>query len=183
MKAPLFGRDPRGARGPGIRAGVFFFVLLLAACGYRFVGRGGFPGGVEHVFVQALENKSSFTGIENLITRELLTEFVLRQENHLANSRSEADAVLSGAVTNAAIRTVSPSSSDTARERRITVWIDLKLARTNGEILWKAGDLSDYEEYRTTPDKQETEILQRRAIARIGQRLAERALNLLTENF
>ncbi len=47
-------------------------ILILAGCGYSFPGSGEFPEGVNQIFVEVLENKTSETGVENIVTSILI---------------------------------------------------------------------------------------------------------------
>ena len=52
--------------------------LALCAYGYRFSGTGQFPTGVNHIFVQLFENRTSEVGIESVLTDELINQFTSR---------------------------------------------------------------------------------------------------------
>ncbi len=158
-------------------------IFTLVGCGYRFPGTGSFPQGVDHIFVEVLENKTSESGIESTVTRNLINEFTLREEESLAGNIKDADSILSGAVSRIAFHTITSKGKDSARERRVTVWLSLKLADREGNVLWAAKDLSDNEAYSVVDDKNETERNKRAAIDVASKRIAERALNRLTDGF
>ena len=157
--------------------------ISLAGCGYRFTGSGTFPDGVNHVFVEVLENKTSESGIENTITRNLINEFTLREKEAFVGNINEADSILSGTVSRIAFHTIVAKGKDSALERRVTVWVSLKLTDREGSLLWAAKDLSDNEAYRVVEDKNVTERNKRDAIGLASRRIAERALNRLTDDF
>jgi hypothetical protein len=48
--------------------------MFLSSCGYRFVGSGSFPAGIKSVSIPILENRTSETGMENIITNDLIYE-------------------------------------------------------------------------------------------------------------
>ncbi len=160
-----------------------FFLITLIGCGYRFTGSGSFPDGVNHVFVEVLENRSSESGIETTVTSNLVNEFTLREKETFVGDINEADAILSGTVSRVAFHTISAKGKDSARERRVTVWVSLKLTDMEGSELWAARDLSDNEAYEVVDDKNATERNKRVAIGRASRRIAERALNRLTDDF
>ncbi len=159
------------------------FILTLVGCGYRFTGSGTFPDGVNHVFVEVLENKTSESGIENTITRNLINEFTLREKEAFVGNINEADSILSGTVSRIAFHTIVAKGKDSALERRVTVWVSLKLTDKEGSVLWAAKNLSDNEAYRVVEDKNVTERNKRDAIGLASRRIAERALNRLTDDF
>ena len=158
-------------------------ILTLIGCGYRFPGTGAFPEGVNHIFVKVLENQTSESGIESTVTRNLIDEFILREQGSLVGSVEDADSILSGVVARIAFHTISSAGKDSARERRVTVWVSLKLATTEGNVIWAAKNLSDNQAYNVTDDKNETELNKRVAIGLASKRIAERALNRLTDDF
>jgi outer membrane lipopolysaccharide assembly protein LptE/RlpB len=160
-----------------------FLIVALAGCGYRFSGSGTFPAGVNHVFVKVLENETSESGIETTVTSNLINEFTLREKETFVGNIDEADSILSGAVSRIAFYTISAKGKDSAQERRVTVWVSLKLTDKNGSVIWAAKDLSDNEAYRVVEDKNVTERNKRVAIGLASRRIAERALNRLTDNF
>ena len=158
-------------------------LTMLVGCGYRFAGSGTFPGGVNHVFVEVLENQTSESGIESTVTENLVNEFTLREKEAFVGDINEADSILSGTVSGISFQTISSRGKDSARERRVTVWVSLQLSDRDGRVLWAAKDLSDNEAYRVVDDKNETERNKRVAIGRASRRIAERALNRLTDDF
>lgn len=158
-------------------------LLTLAGCGYHFPGSGVFPQGVTRIFVEVLENQTSETGIENIVTQNLIDEFTLREVGRLAGNVKNADSILSGAVSRLTIQTISTRGRDSANERRVTVWVDLKLTDKEGDVIWRAKGISDNQEYSVSDDKNLTEQNKRVAINLASRRIAERALNRLTDDF
>lgn len=169
----------------GTRAGwlVFLFGLLLCCCGYHFPKEGGFPEGVDLIFVKILENRTSESGVENIVTQNIINEFVLREKKSLTGNLNNADAILSGDVSQISIRTIAAKGRDSARERRVTVTINLKLDNREGRVIWAAKELSDNQAYLVGEDKNATEKNKRDAIRIASKRIAERALNRLTDDF
>lgn len=164
--------------------GLFFLCgVLLGACGYRFPGGGGFPENVQHVFVDVLHNRTSETGVENIVTQSLKNEFVLRAKDKMTNDKSDADAILTGVVTNMKIKTIAAAGKNAARQRRVTLRVDLKLTRPAGDIIWAVQGLTDNQAYNVTGDKNLTETNRREAIALISRRLAEKILNRWSDDF
>jgi hypothetical protein len=157
--------------------------MLYGACGYRFASDGAFPGDTHLLFVKVLENRTSETGVENIVTGALLSELTLRRTNNLASSIDDADVVLSGVVQLLTIRTISVSVPDVADERRVTVDVDLKLTKKDGDIVWAAKGLSDFEEYRVDTNTERTDQNRRDAIKVLSQRIAERAVNRFSDDF
>ena len=162
---------------------IFLFAWLSAACGYRFAEEVGFPGDTDRLFVRLLENKTQETGVESILTAALLKELTLRKTDQLASGIDDADIVLSGAVSRVTIRTISVSKSTVADERRVTVSVDLKLEKKDGNIVWAANGLSDFEEYLVDTDTEKTDANRRNAIRVLAKRIAERTVNRFSDDF
>ena len=168
-----------------MRAGwlVFLIGLLLCCCGYHFPKEGGFPEGVDLIFVKILENRTSESGVENIVTQNIINEFVLREKQSLTSNLNNADAILSGDVSQISTQTIAAKGRDSARERRVTITVNLKLDNREGRVIWAAKELSDNQAYLVGADKNATEKNKRDAIRIASKRIAERALNRLTDDF
>ena len=162
---------------------IVLIAVLCCACGYRFGGQSGFPGDSGRLFVKLLENRTQETGVENIVTAALLSELTLRKTDGLASGIAHADVVLSGVVEKVAIRTISTRRKDTAGERRVTVTIDLNLKNQNGSVVWAANKLTDDEGYFVDADEERTDQNRRDAIRVLSQRIAERVVNRMSDDF
>ena len=157
--------------------------ILVISCGYHFAGQGGFPGDAERLFVKVLENRTQETGVENIFTAALLSELTLRKTDNLASGLDNADVVLSGVVEEVAISTISSRTRDTAGERRVTVTVDLKLSKQDGNVVWTTKSLSDNEGYSVDPNNERTDENRRDAIRVLSRRMAEKVVNRLSDDF
>ena len=167
----------------GIKWANILIWVLLCACSYRFAGGGVFPSGVETIFINDFENRTADTGIESIVTNQVIFEFSRRNKNSLAPNIDIADAVMYGVISKQTIRTISARGQDSANERRVTLWVNFKLEKPNGNIVWVADNMSDNEAYNVAEAKLETEQNRRDAIAVLSGRLAERAYSRLTDDF
>lgn len=158
-------------------------LLMLYGCGYNFPGSGEFPQGIRQIYIEVFKNKTSESGVENIITRNMINEFTLREEQSLATSIDSADAILGGAVTRIFIRTIASKGESSASERRVTVSVDFKLTGKDGKLIWAANKITDNEAYPVSTDKNVTETNKRIAIDDASKRIVERALNRLTDDF
>ena len=158
-------------------------IVSLAGCGYHFPGGGAFPEGVDRIFVEVLENKTNETGVENIVTSNIIDEFILREKNSIAANINDADSILSGSVAKITIHTITAKGRDSASERRVTVSVNLNLNNKKGKVIWAAKGLSDDQAYSVSDDKNLTERNKRVAIGLASRRIAERALNRLTDDF
>ena len=167
----------------GLKWTIILIWVLLSGCGYRFAGSGSFPTGVETIFIEDLVNRTADTGIESIVTNQIIFEFTRRNKNCLAPNKDIANAVMSGVITRETIRTVSSVSEDTANERRVTLWVNLKVVKPNGKVVWVGENLSDNETYKVTEDKLQTERFRKEAIGVLSGRMAERVYGRLTDDF
>ena len=157
-------------------------LLTLSACGYRFSGGGSLPGGVKRVTVGVFSNSSGETGVEGIISNDIVYEFT-RNGKDFTPRKESADAVLSGSVLSVTTWPISRRSTHNVQERRISVTISLKMTDSKGGILWQAPTLSENEEYEVTDEKGTTEQNKRKAIQKLSRRLAERVFYQMTDNF
>ncbi len=162
---------------------IILIATLCGACGYRFAEQGGFPGDTNRLFVQVLENQTQETGVESTITAALLDELTLRKTHQLTGGNDEADIILSGVVKQVTIRTIAVSEPTVAAERRVTVTVDLKLTKTDGSTAWAANGLSDFQEYLVNQNTELTDANRRIAIRKLANRIAERVVNRLSDDF
>ena len=160
-----------------------FFILGVLGCGYNFPGAGEFPEKINQIYIEVFKNKTSESGVENIITRNMINEFPLREEKSLATSIDTADAILGGEVTRIFIRTIASKGESSASERRVTVSVDFKLTRKDGRVIWAVKKITDNAAYPVSTDKNVTETNKRLAIDEASKRIAERALNRLTDGF
>lgn len=156
---------------------------MLYGCGYDFPGGGEFPEGISQIYIEVFKNKTSESGVESIVTRNLIDEFTLREEKSLATNIDTADAILGGTVTKIFIRTIASKGESSASERRATVSVDFKLTRKDGQLIWAVNEITDNEAYPVSTDKNVTETNKRIAIDEASKRIVERALNRLTDGF
>lgn len=159
-------------------------VVLLVACGYHFAGSGRFPGGVRHIYITMLKNRTSETGVESRFTNDLIYEFTRNREAAVADNRESADAILTGTIVSLAVQNISLATIDTAIERRVIGTVDLRLARPDGQLIWSSGNIVDQEDYMVVSgNKTATDQNKSDAIAELSKKIAEAAFNRLTDNF
>lgn len=167
------------------RAKIFlisFSLLSLFSCGYRFAGGGALPGGIQTVAVDIFENRTSETGVEGIISNDIIFEFT-RNGRSFTTQKARADAFLYGKIESIRTRSIARKSVHQAQERRVTMTIALKLSDTKGNLLWQSGSLSENEEYDVLEDKAATELNKRAAISALSKRLAEKVYYQMTDEF
>lgn len=171
----------RKSRNTLIQISIFPISLLYATmilgCGYHFLGTGTLPDNITKVYVRMLENQTREIGLENSMTDELIVTFS-RGNAVISKSENAADAILSGVIKRMQDNTVSR----TQQERRITIWVDLKLTDSNGKTVWAGSGISDSRIYTTVSGSGSAETREN-AIRLLCERVAQMAYQRMTNDF
>ncbi len=158
-------------------------LVPLTSCGYRFAGSEELPQGIERLFIQLLDNKTTEPGIDIVVTNELKNEFIRKYRGVLVD-REAAEAILSGAVVGIRTETVARKGPLTALERSVSMTIDLKLKTSGNERIWFAKGISRDDTYTVVSgDKEITEQNKRKALKDLAERIAEISFYRLTDDF
>ncbi len=123
---------------------VYLCVLLIVAavaqagCGYGLIGRtSNLPEDIDSIFVETLENRTTRQQINLYLTQAIVDEFVTRRRFTIVSSASEADAVLSGALTAYIVRPVEFGPDGRATRYEFTIRTDLEFKRQEGgDVIW-----------------------------------------------
>jgi outer membrane lipopolysaccharide assembly protein LptE/RlpB len=168
-----------------LRFGVVLLVVAMvtAACGYRFGGGGDLPGGAQQVFVAVLENRSAETGLEALMTNDLIYEMMRTRPDSYTSERPMADAVMTGTIRETRTISVARLSNQASLRRRVTAYVDLQLTNRQGEVVWKVRRLSAKQEYDVVKDSAVTEQNRQKALKSMSSKFAEKVVIRLTEAF
>ncbi len=148
---------------------IIFFILclliLVSGCGYRFAGTGDFAEGTESIFIPILENRTSESRLEKLVTDDLIYVFTKNRKDILAGSIDDADAVLYGIVNSISTTTISRDDPNTSSERSVKLFVDTKLVVPEGRVIWRVKGITADEAYNVVPDnKYRTEQNRQEAI-------------------
>lgn len=159
-------------------------LVVVGACGYRFAGQGAFPKGVERIFIEVFENRTGKTGIERVVTNQVVFEFTRQREQSLASGAENADAVLKGVIRTIRTQTISRVGTEVASEREVIMTVDLRLiTQGGGEVIWAAQGLVDRQPFDVADTKLETDRNESLALARLSERMSERIFARLTNDF
>lgn len=162
---------------------ICLLTIFLVSCGYQFAEVGQLPGGVQRVFVAVLDNRTAETGIETILSNDLIHEFT-RGGNPVSRNRQGADAVLTGRIADLRIDTVSRRGTQISLSRRVVLSVDLSLTGPSDSILWAVNRVSESQVYDIVEgNKPATEQKRRMAIKTLSKRLAETVYNRLTAGF
>lgn len=163
---------------------VLAVAVAVAACGYEFRGKqNNLPSDVRSIAVPVFKNKTNEIRIEQIFTDAVIFQFTRSQMVRVV-SEGQADAVLSGTVNRVEIVDVALTSSDTSRQRRITIWVNAKLIRKkDGKVLWADKSLWQNRTYDVAGSPQATEVNKRAAISLLATQMAQTLHDRVFENF
>ena len=170
--------------GWGLRVVIIMACLVwVTACGYQFAGSGGPPQGVEKLFIQLLDNKTTESDVDILITNALKNEFIQKYRGVLVD-REVATAVLSGVVVGIRTETVARRGVLQSLERRISVTVDLTMKSSGRERIWFAKGITTSDTYSVVSgDKEATAGNKQVVLQDLARRIAEISFNRLTDDF
>ena len=140
------------------------------------------PGGVQTIAIEIFENRTPETGLENILTNDLIYEFTRKGRRVQKNSK-DADAILTGVIQSERITTISRQAQQSPLARRIEITVNLKLTGSGGGVKWSASNVSAFEDYDVAADRQVTDINKRKAIENLSKKLSEKVYSRLTDNF
>ena len=155
---------------------------FISGCGYKLVGGGRLPGGVQTVCVSIFENRSAETGVENQLAGDLNYEFT-RNGIKVFGEPSRADALLTGTIKSVSVETASYTGDDVTMESRVTVVVDARLKDKNGQEIWSADNVIEKQTFTAVKDKQANLSNKKDAISKLSRRFAESFYGRLTEDF
>jgi len=160
----------------------WFALILTTACGYHFSGGGELPGGIRTVSISIFENRSGETGIETILTNDLVNQFT-RFDTVRIVGKDQAEAILTGTIRSARTRTIAHKSPSQPTERRITLFLNVAMHSPDGRPIWSAKDIAASDSFEMASDKRRTGQNKKSAIAKLSERLAERIYYRLTGQF
>lgn len=158
-------------------------LVVLAACGYRMVGKETHvPPGLNSVAVPTFKNRTYEPGIEVPFTQAFLKEFILDRRVNVVD-RAQADSLLEGIITDFRIYSVSYDRSGFVLEYQTSVMLDLTLKDRTGKVLWEEKNFSETQWFRASSSVLTNEASKAAAIQKIGGLVAERLRNRFFYNF
>ena len=157
-------------------------VVLGTSCGYRRPNsETALPQDIQSLAVPVFDNDTLEPDLGRVMTDALLREIEKGHRIRLT-SVDQADAVVRGRVLAYRERPVAFGAGGFARAYSAQVTVDIEVRR-NGAVIVAHRGLVEDEEYNTTSDPLDTEILRRHAQAAIAENLMERVHRLLLEAF
>lgn len=132
---------PAFLRSPILLAALL--ALALSGCGYSLAGRASnLPEDIQSIYVETLENNTSRSQVEQILTQAISDELVTRRRFKVVNSAGEADAILRGTVLSFAVRPLTFDDEGLATNFEINITADMAFQRPprageeEGEVVW-----------------------------------------------
>jgi outer membrane lipopolysaccharide assembly protein LptE/RlpB len=166
-------------------------MLATAGCGYTLVGRASnLPEDVRQVYIQPLENRTSRSQVEQILTQAITDELVTRQRFTVLNSRAGADAEIRGAVVGYAATPVTfDQQTGRAQEYEISLIVQVIFQRIPAnedeepEVLWRNDRYQFRESYPVEAGQEAYFDREDQTIEEVSRRLAETMVSDLLEGF
>ena len=159
---------------------------LLGACGYALVGTSSnLPEDIKSIYISQFANETTRSQVDIILTQEVASEFLTRRQFTMVSSRSEADAEMTGAVTNFHVRPVSFDTDGRAREYEIVISANVMLSRVDEEeeILWQRNGYQFRENYELEDSAQDFFDQEDIAILEVADKFAETLVIDVLEGF
>lgn len=156
-------------------------VVLLGACGYSF--RSPVPAHLQSVYVPTFQNDTQEFQITQLLTEQVIDEFLNESRLRLVGSEEEADLVVSGTIVDYDEEALSYDPGQAANpdvfSRRVILTVDLTVAdQVRDETLWENSSLSMWGEF----SEEQGEDVQT-GILRAVEKIADEVLRHVVEEF
>ena len=164
-------------------------VLATAGCGYALAGRGSFlPDYIRVVGIPPIENRTTISQVDQILTNEIRAEFIGRGKYEVANGPAGAQAVLTGAVTSITLQPVGFTQQQLATRYLLTLTMRVQFTdATTTEVLWSNDALTFRQEYdiRGNPAVEGTGVLDqdRVLLERISDDVARTVVTAILEAF
>ena len=164
--------------------GILVVALFIGGCGYSFRGgQNNLPDDVRSVAIPVFANNTAEVRIETIFTDEVIFQFTRSQMVRVV-PEGEADAVLRGTLTRVDLEDVALTSTQTTRQRRITIYLSASLTRVrDGKVLWQDKNMKQNRTYNYTGNVVADETLKRDAITLLAEDLAQTLHDRVFENF
>lgn len=158
------------------------FLMIGPGCGYRLDGGGFIDNDVTRVSVAVFENKSTESRAGISFANELIREITSKTDTVVVGGGNTTRKI-SGTVQSITFSTLSRSSSEDVTEREVKAVVDVILTGAEGKVLWSVKNFSATESYKVANSAVDDEANKRVAINLIAERVAERLVSQMTNDF
>lgn len=173
-----------------LHGAIVCLALLSTGCGYALAGRGTFlPSYIHTVGIPPLENRSTFSQVEQVLTQKIREEFIGRGKYNVVSGDAGADAVLSGEIVGISVQPVAFTNQQFASRYLFTLTMRVQFTDTRtSEILWSDDALTfrgEYELATTSTEVSGASFLdqERSSFDRIGNDVARSVVTAISEAF
>ncbi|MBF0226616.1 MAG: hypothetical protein HQK76_14265 [Desulfobacterales bacterium] len=161
----------------------YMLCYLALGCGYRFSETELLNTGINKIFVPIFKNKTDIPEAGAIFSNDLSSEFT-KNSNIKIVGKDESNAQIIGNIKSIKIETISRESQHKPLERRIKIYLDLKLEDKAGNTIWSRKNSEYTQSYIiVNENKLLTEENKKAALEKISQRYAEEIYLILTSNF
>jgi len=161
---------------------IISILMIGPGCGYRLAGGGFINNDVTRVSVAIFENKSTESRAGISFTNEMIREITAKTDTIVVGG-GNATHNISGTVQSITFSTLSRSSSEDVTERQVNAKINVVLTGTGGNILWSVKNFSATESYEVSSSTVDDEANKREAVDLIAERVAERLVSQMINDF
>ena len=171
-----------------MRSGLFLaaavFLGAISGCGYRVASKNRLSPQFRTLAVLPLENKTTTSEVEQILTRSLVRAFVEKSAYQLINDPSKADAVLRGVVSGLRASPVIFRRGTFGSTFLVTLQAQVELEdQRSGEILYKNDGYIFREQYQINVDVENFFSELNPALGRVAGDFASSVVTTLLESF
>ncbi len=161
---------------------VILLLIIGPGCGYRLAGGGFINNDVARVSVAIFDNKTSESRAGISFTNELIREITAKTDTIVVGD-GNATRKITGTIRSISFSTLSRSSTEDVTERQVYAVVDVVLTGAGGKVLWSVKSFSATESYKVSNSSVDDEANKREAVDLIAERVAERIISQMTNDF
>jgi outer membrane lipopolysaccharide assembly protein LptE/RlpB len=130
-------------------AALLLVAMTSSGCGYALAGRGSFlPAYIRVVGIPPLENRTTVSQVEQVLTEKVRTEFIGRGKYTVVPTATGAHAVLSASITSITLQPVGFTEQQLGSRYLFTLTMRVEFTdATTNEVLWSNDSLTFRDEY------------------------------------
>ena len=158
---------------------------ILSGCGYTFAPQGEhIDQSIRRIYVESFANQTAQADLDNLVRQAFIDQFLQTSRFTVVQSLAEADASVSGAVTNLNTAALSYRRSMLAAEERAAMVLQVSFVdRKTGKTIWSSRQVRHSIDYELEDDINSIVNTRKTAYEKLAQDTVERAFNLMMSNF
>ena len=171
-----------------MRSGLFLAVAVflgaVPGCGYRVASKNRLSPQFRTLAVLPLENKTTTSEVEQILTRSLVRAFVEKSAYQLINDPSKADAVLRGVVSRLRASPIIFRRGTFGSTFLVTLQVQVELEdQRSGKILYKNDGYIFREQYQINVDVENFFSELNPALGRVARDFASSVVTTLLESY